>query len=185
MKVFRTLTPHVLLTFFFFFNSEQLRADTGQLFCYSQPGFYSRCRIEGEIQSAYLYQQYSLAPCVYGYTWGYDARSLWVYNGCQATFNLTYTPLPTDPGDSVPTNPSDPDTEYLYRECVSTGWDFVVCPVVDKESGHALDILNAHVQRDFGESRCSRNYNWSINHRTNSIEVERGCAAEFKIKVKK
>ncbi len=184
MKKFCGLARNTLIVSLLFFTCSQLCADTGRLFCYSQPGYYSRCRIEGEIQNAYLYQQYSYAPCVYGFTWGFDARSVWVYNGCQATFDVTYNPLPSNPDDNVPTNPPDPDTEYVYRECISTGWDAVSCPVVDEE-GHSLDVVNAHVHRDFGESECARNSNWSINHRTNAIEVERGCAAEFKIKVKK
>jgi hypothetical protein len=38
------------------------------------------------IEYVQLEQQHSRTACVLGSTWGYDANSIWVNNGCRATF---------------------------------------------------------------------------------------------------
>ena len=36
-------------------------------------------------------RQLSQAPCIYGRSWAYDDRGIWVADGCQADFNVGYT----------------------------------------------------------------------------------------------
>lgn len=57
----------------------------GQLDCRS-PGYrYQYCRADTE-NSVQLVQQFSNAACVAGRSWGYDARGIWVDDGCAASF---------------------------------------------------------------------------------------------------
>ncbi len=48
-----------------------------------------------------LQRQLSSAPCVRGTSWGVDKRGLWVANGCQAVFAMTFN---NGPGNNYPPN---------------------------------------------------------------------------------
>ncbi|HQU48784.1 MAG TPA: DUF3011 domain-containing protein [Casimicrobiaceae bacterium] len=57
----------------------------GELDCRSSGFRYQYCSADTG-NSVQLIQQSSKAPCMQGRTWGYDARGIWVDNGCAATF---------------------------------------------------------------------------------------------------
>ncbi len=50
-------------------------------------------------------RQLSRAPCVLGTSWGVDKRGLWVANGCQAVFAMSFN---NGPGNSYPPNAGAP-----------------------------------------------------------------------------
>jgi hypothetical protein len=54
--------------------------------CESWSYRYASCYTGLYIEYVQLEQQYSRTTCTLGSTWGYDANSIWVNNGCRATF---------------------------------------------------------------------------------------------------
>jgi hypothetical protein len=53
----------------------------------NSPGYqFARCFVRGRIFNAQIVRQYSSAACVLGRTWGFDANSIWVSNGCMGDF---------------------------------------------------------------------------------------------------
>lgn len=49
---------------------------------------YASCFTGLFIDYVQLEQQHSNAPCILGATWGYDSNSIWVNQGCRATFRV-------------------------------------------------------------------------------------------------
>ena len=75
----------------------------GTIYCASDDGKRNYCQtdVRGGVQ---LTRQRSDSACVYGQTWGYDERGIWVDRGCRAEFtvgNAGY-PEPGRPGYGVP-----------------------------------------------------------------------------------
>ncbi len=50
----------------------------------------NRCPTNGAIAAVEIRNQHSGAACVYGSTWGNDDYSIWVSDGCRATFQVYY-----------------------------------------------------------------------------------------------
>ncbi len=61
-------------------------AQQGSMNCASNDGRYKYCRVDTQ-NYVRLVRQNSGSPCVYGRTWGYDYRGIWVDRGCRATFD--------------------------------------------------------------------------------------------------
>ena len=61
-------------------------AQQGSMNCASNDGRYRYCRVDTQ-NYVRLVRQNSGSPCVYGRTWGYDWRGIWVDRGCRATFD--------------------------------------------------------------------------------------------------
>ncbi len=61
-------------------------AQQGTMNCASNDGRYKYCRVDTQ-NYVRLVRQNSGSPCVYGRTWGYDYRGIWVDRGCRATFD--------------------------------------------------------------------------------------------------
>jgi hypothetical protein len=61
----------------------------GQTECRSENNRYQRCsaNTRGRVE---MLRQLSSTSCVQGRNWGYDNRSIWVDNGCQARFGYGY-----------------------------------------------------------------------------------------------
>lgn len=57
----------------------------GELECRSSGYRYQYCRADTG-NNVQLLEQHSGAACTYGRSWGYDARGIWVDNGCAASF---------------------------------------------------------------------------------------------------
>ncbi|HQH28021.1 MAG TPA: DUF3011 domain-containing protein [Oligoflexia bacterium] len=49
-----------------------------------------------------LVDEFSDAPCVYGRSWGYTSRGIWVDNGCRAMFNVRQNRIYYDSRDYRP-----------------------------------------------------------------------------------
>lgn len=56
--------------------------------CASQGYRYETCPVHGQVLSVSLLREVSLAPCVEGRSWGYEANRgfIWVDHGCRADF---------------------------------------------------------------------------------------------------
>ncbi|MBS0568870.1 MAG: DUF3011 domain-containing protein [Proteobacteria bacterium] len=62
------------------------QATAGELECRSSGYHYQYCRADTG-NNVQLAQKLSSSSCDYGRSWGYDARGIWVDNGCAAMFN--------------------------------------------------------------------------------------------------
>ena len=110
-----------------------------------------------------LLRQRSEADCVYGSTWGYDDRGIWVDRGCRADFAVG--------GDQYAdeTDPSYPVSIYcssddMHRRSCFTG------------SHGAVRLTKRH-----SEAECVEGRTWG--HDPRGIWVDRGCRADFEVTV--
>jgi Protein of unknown function (DUF3011) len=67
-------------------------ADDGLIRCESSARETVRCKADTR-SGVTLQRQLSRAGCWYDETWGYDAKAIWVSNGCRADFALGRTPV--------------------------------------------------------------------------------------------
>ena len=107
-------------------------------------------------------RQRSGSPCRRGYSWGYDARGIWVDRGCRADFVLgRYRPGGPGPGGpGVMINCSSEDGRRKY--CRADTRRGVV--LVKQRSG----------------SPCRQGYSWGYDR--GGIWVDRGCRADFRVR---
>ena len=67
---------------------EQRRGHAVDVHCASHKRRYTECRQSSRIMRARIISKHSNASCHEGRDWGYRGRTLWVDNGCRATFKL-------------------------------------------------------------------------------------------------
>jgi len=65
------------------------REITRNLSCNSSGPTRSECPVKNTIQYARMVQAHSIAPCEYGYSWGFMENGIWVGDGCRADFEVT------------------------------------------------------------------------------------------------
>jgi hypothetical protein len=115
---------------------------------------YCAVDVSGGVQ---IVRQRSEAPCVFGRTWGYDRRGIWVDRGCRADFQLG-------------SNWGGWDNGYnIY--CASDDGRRNVCPT-DTRGGVQLVRKRSDASCDYGRT-------WGYDRR--GIWVDRGCRADFQI----
>jgi Protein of unknown function (DUF3011)/Peptidase inhibitor family I36 len=68
-------------------HAKQMRPTPQTLTCGSRGNHRAYCAADTR-GGAILVQQMSQAPCVQGRSWGFDARGIWVQNGCRAQFQV-------------------------------------------------------------------------------------------------
>ena len=113
-----------------------------------------------------LVNQRSDARCVFGQTWGFDARNIWVDRGCRADFRASYY------GPGLPSFPGYPPAGGSYGiYCASNSGGRVVCPT-DVSGGVTL-------ARQRSDSPCVYGSTWGYDRR--GIWVDRGCRADFQM----
>ena len=108
----------------------------------------------------YFLRQRSEGPCVYGLTWGYDDRNVWVDRGCRADFQIGGTP-PT---------PAPMKAPFSFY-CPSDDMKWHACPVNTRGGVRLL--------RQRSEAPCTYGQTWGYDDR--NIWVDRGCRADFQI----
>ncbi len=59
--------------------------------CKSNGYKYHECYVDGRIEGAHLKDQLSSSDCNQGDTWGYFDNVVWVDNGCEGKFRVTYS----------------------------------------------------------------------------------------------
>jgi hypothetical protein len=138
-------------------------------YCASDNGgrIYCPMDVRGGVQ---LTRQRSDSPCVYGQTWGYDRRGVWVDRGCRAEFASGYT---GGPGNGGPGNgPGWGGWGKAYNiYCASDDGRRNWCPV-DTRGGVQLI-------RQRSGSPCVFGSTFGTDHK--GIWVDRGCRADFQI----
>ena len=110
------------------------------------------------------FQQQSRADCRRGETFGFDARGIWVSRGCRAHFLFTETR--TRDRDR-PCNPS------------------LVCASQDgRRSWCALPRgSDVQLRRQLSRAACVRGHSWDAAR--NGLWVDRGCRAEFEVRIRR
>jgi hypothetical protein len=73
---FLTIGPH---------GVREIAAQTKRVTCESIGGGYNYCRVDTD-NKVRLERKLSASQCVYGSSWGYDNRGIWVDRGCRAEF---------------------------------------------------------------------------------------------------
>ena len=111
-----------------------------------------------------LINQRGSPPCIFGQTWGYDRRGIWVDRGCRADFAVGYTG-----GPGGPAWPGWGNSYTVY--CSSDSGRRSICPV-DTRGGVRL------VRQRMGPP-CIYGQSWGYN--SHGIWVDRGCRADFEI----
>lgn len=132
--------------------------DTVKLYCASDDWRLHWCPVDvgGGVE---LLKQKSQALCLYGKTWGYDDRGIWVDRGCRADFEAGEISAP-------------PPLEGTFY-CASNHFDFHVCRAYFR--GGQIRLVN---QRS--GSPCIFNESWGFDPR--GLWVDRGCRADFQFR---
>jgi hypothetical protein len=104
-----------------------------------------------------LVRKRSDSDCVFGRTWGYERRGIWVDRGCRADFEI----------GQAGWQPSPSQTIY----CASDDMRRNVC--------RANTRGGVRIIRQRSESDCIYGRTWGYDHHT--IWVDRGCRADFAI----
>lgn len=128
------------------------------LVCESVDGRLRQCpaNTAGGVQ---LVRQLSNSSCVFDRTWGWDARGVWVNEGCRAEFALG-------------TGPVGVSRNAIVCESVSNRRNH--CPA---ETRFGVDLV-----RQLSDSPCIRNQTWGEDAR--GIWVTEGCRAEFAVRTR-
>ena len=137
------------------------------LYCASDDGKRHYCPMETRA-GVQLYKQRSDSACLFGQTWGYDGRGVWVDRGCRADFVPGYVGGPGGPGGPGGW-PGWGNNYNVY--CASDDGKRNRCPV-DTSRGVRL-------VRQRSGSPCNLGATWGYDR--NGIWVDRGCRADFEI----
>jgi hypothetical protein len=129
------------------------------IYCASDDGRRNYCYtdVSGGVSLA---RQRSGSPCIYGSTWGWDRRGVWVDRGCRADFTIggnNWTP-PSRPGVTVITCSSNNGARNSCAANTSRG---------------------VRLLRQRSDSDCIYNRSWGYTR--NAVWVDRGCRADFEI----
>jgi Protein of unknown function (DUF3011) len=136
------------------------------VYCASDNGKRNYCGIDvrGGVQ---LTRQRSESPCVYGQTWGYDKRGVWVDRGCRAEFTAGYTGGPGNGGGGHWGGWGDGYNVYCASDDGRRNW----CPI-DTRGGVKL-------VRQRSNSPCIYGSTWGNDKK--GVWVDRGCRADFEV----
>lgn len=110
---------------------------------------------------AALVEQHSQSSCIFGRSWGFDSRGVWVDRGCRASFRIDYISAGND---------WYPGTGQSYTRCESRDYGYAQCRVGSNVGGVQLI-------RQVSESACIEGRSWG--YRRGLIWVDNGCAADF------
>jgi hypothetical protein len=110
-----------------------------------------------------LLRQRSEADCIYGTTWGYDDRGIWVDRGCRAEFEIG--------GDQY-----NEETEQPYNVSIYCSSDDMHRRFCHTGPHGAVRLVKRH-----SEAECIEGRTWG--HDSRGIWVDRGCRADFEVVV--
>jgi len=133
----------------------QYQSQTQTVTCSSDDMQRHSCEIDTR-GGAQLVRQISGSPCVFGRTWGYDARGIWVDRGCRAEFQV----------GSASWNGWD--NGYITY-CASDDGNRRFCP--------ARTSSGVRLARQRSSADCVLGLTWGYTRR--GIWVDQGCRADF------
>jgi hypothetical protein len=133
--------------------------------CESWDFKYNTCRVDSDVYDVRLYRQISESNCSEGSSWGFSRGYIWVDHGCRAEFEL----IKRGGGGGGGWDPG-----YTDVTCESDDQRFQRC-FVHANSIRDVDILVKH-----SKASCDYGYSWGYDH--NSVWVDRGCRATFRVR---
>jgi hypothetical protein len=107
-----------------------------------------------------LVRQRSGSPCIFGQTWGYDKRGIWVDRGCRADFEIGQAGW------------QPPAKQVIY--CASDDMRRKSCPAATQGG--------ARIIRQRSDADCIYGRTWGYDPR--GIWVDRGCRADFEVGIR-
>lgn len=127
-----------------------------------------------------LLTQHSRSRCIEGRSWGWNARGIWVANGCRAQFQVGGRG--NDRTDRYGQDYPYRDERYGNDPYGRDGYSRrITCESRDNRYNYCSvgggSIRQAQVQRQMSDDACRYNYSWG--YRGDAIWVDRGCRAEF------
>jgi hypothetical protein len=129
------------------------------IYCSSDDGRRNYCPTDTS-GGVSLARQRSSTPCIFGSTWGWDRRGVWVDRGCRADFSMggnNWAP-PNRPGVTVVTCSSNDGRRNNCNVNASRG---------------------VRLLRQRSDSDCIYKQTWGYTN--NFIWVDRGCRADFEV----
>ena len=118
------------------------------------------CPADISYGSAALVRQLSQARCIYGRTWAYDQRGIWVADGCEGEFEIGYQ-------DSA----WRPPAGGRWVRCESRDYTRTIC---------ATNGGYARLARQVSRAQCIEGQTWGSTRR--GIWVDQGCAGDFEVR---
>jgi hypothetical protein len=166
--------------------------------CESRDGRYTTCSADTR-RGVWLSQQLSDAGCWQGESWGYNARGIWVNNGCRAEFrlgarsndrgsdNAAAAALVVGVIGAIIASNNRDDNRDRRDGRPYPGWQPGYDRTVRCESRNNdrqrcdanLRGRRVEVARQLSSSPCTYRYSWGYDRR--GIWVDRGCRADFSI----
>jgi len=143
-----------------------------QIRCRSENYGRNICSVEGKIRSVDIRKQRSRAQCEAGQSFGFHDDFVWVDKGCEADFEVRFTPRAGWNGSPGGTPPPRRDTEKVRFNCKSEDYNLGVCYV-------AGPIIDLRLRKT--KSRASCTSNDSYGYRGDFVWVDKGCEGEFEV----
>ncbi len=139
--------------------------------CGSQDGRRNECRADTR-GGVVLKRQLSQARCDQGRTWDYDARGIWVSNGCRGEFML---------GDAGHGRPGGDRPDGGWRPPGGGQVDTVVCESYKKRRNYCPADTRGGVTlvHETSRNNCRAQQTWGWDHA--GIWVKGNCKAEFAV----
>jgi hypothetical protein len=127
------------------------------VYCASDDGRRNHCPVDtrGGVQ---LVRKRSDAACIFGSSWGYDARGLWVDRGCRADFQIGQAGW------------QPPAAQVIY--CASDNMGRNYCRTNTRG-------ISPRIIRQRSDADCIYGRTWGYDR--GGIWVDRGCRADFEI----
>jgi hypothetical protein len=126
--------------------------------CKSDDEHMHRCHVDGGVWRVRVEAQHSGSPCTQGLSWGFDDDTIWVDRGCRADFRVWAG------GGGM--------GRSVVMRCKSDDERLNRCAVDGR-------IWNVQLERQHSGSACLRGETWGFDE--NSIWVDRGCRADFRV----
>jgi Protein of unknown function (DUF3011) len=130
--------------------------------CESDDGDRDYCRADTSA-GVRMSRQLSRSPCIFGATWGYDRRGIWVDDGCRAEFELSR-------GGWNPNSPQRQERGTITCESIE-----------DRRSYCRADTRDGvRLEQQLSRSECDLGSTWGYD--SGGIWVRDGCRARFSLR---
>jgi hypothetical protein len=150
------------------------RTDVVYVQCKSTDYRYNSCNAGGRVLRVSVQRQDSHSACAEGLSYGARGDQIWVDRGCEANFRVEIQRGGFGPGPAPGPGPGPivPDTRIVT--CQSNDNRLTRCDIGDL-------VLGVRVRRQLSRASCSEGYSYGADR--DSIWVDRGCRAEFEVRV--
>jgi hypothetical protein len=140
--------------------------------CESNDEHRRSCPVNDRVSSVEVYRQISGSPCTLNRSFGWSEREVWVDRGCRAEFTVYTGSGILNAGQGGGGFGRNQQTANI--KCESDDEDYRFCPIAN--------VRSARLVRQISGSPCTETQSWGW--RNDGIWVDRGCRAEFEVRVR-